>query len=146
MRRLIPRRASRLIIAAGLLCAALFGLREALRPPTRWSGQDVELRIQFQTFSDRPLMIEGVYLDAQPIALDRSNASISNYGVVRFRSRGQAAVTLSLRLRFEGDVTTNELERTLMPSLGSACGVSVTPSVTGFMMSDCYAPGDSTSD
>lgn len=146
MRRLIPRRASRLILAAAVLCAALFGLREALRPPTRWSGQDVEFRIQFETFSNRPLMIEGVYLDAQPIALDRSTASVSHHGAVRFRSRGQAMVTLGLRLRFEGDDTTNELERTLMPSLGSACVVSVMTSVTGFRMSDCYAPGDSTSD
>jgi hypothetical protein len=46
MRCLIPRRASRLILAAGLLCAALLGLREALRPPTRWSGQDAEFRLR----------------------------------------------------------------------------------------------------
>ena len=146
MRRLIPRRVSRLIVAVAVLFAGLVGLREALRPPTQWAGQDVEFRIQFQTFSDRPLMIEGVYLDAQPIALDRSTASISKYGVVRFRSKGQAAMTLSVRLRFDGENATDELVRTLMPSLGSACGVSVMPSVTGFMMSDCYAPGDSSSD
>ncbi|MBS7789024.1 hypothetical protein KTR66_03400 [Roseococcus sp. SDR] len=146
MRRLIPRRASRLLLGACLLCVGLLGLREALRPPTRWSGQDVELRIRFETFSNRPLMIEGVYLNAQPIALDRSSASVSHHGAVRFRSMGQATVALGLRLRFDGDDTTHELERTLMPSLGSACVVNVMTSVTGFEMSDCDAPGDSTSD
>jgi hypothetical protein len=142
MRRLIPRRASRLIIAAGLLCAALFGLREALRPPTRWSGQDAEFRLRLDALELQGAQAVAITLNGEEFSPEALKAKLGRNKTLRFSYRGQPFMVMALRLRFEaGD--TFEAERMIAPFLDNVCDLDVRLDGPVLTLSACRLASDS---
>ncbi|UPY37944.1 hypothetical protein [Sediminicoccus sp. KRV36] len=142
MPRLIPRRASPLILAACVLCAGLLGLREALRPPTRWSGQDAEFRLRLDVAESQGARVVAITLNGEEFSPEALKAKLGRNKTLRFSYRGQPVMLMTLRLRFEaGD--TFEAERMIMPFLDNVCDLDVRLDGRVLTLSACRLASDS---
>lgn len=142
MRRLIPRRASRLILGACLLCAGLLGLREALRPPTRWSGQDAEFRLRLDALELRGARVVAITLNGEAFSPEALKARLGRNQTLRFSYRGQTSMVMALRLRLEaGDIF--EAERMITPFLDHVCDLDVRLDERVLTLSACRLASDS---
>ena len=142
MRRLIPRRASRLIVAVGVLFAGLFGLREALRPPTRWAGQDAEFRLRLDDIELRRARVVAITLNDEEFSPEALKARLGRNATLRFSYRGQPFIVMALRLRFDaGD--SFEAERMITPFLDNVCDLDVRLRGPALALSACLLASDS---
>ncbi|WP_431304689.1 hypothetical protein [Sediminicoccus sp. BL-A-41-H5] len=137
-----PASASRLLLVAGLLCAGLLGLREALRPPTRWSGQDAEFRLRLDALELQGARVIAITLNGEEFSPEALKARLGRNKTLRFSYRGQTFMVMALRLRLEaGD--TFEAERMITPFLDHVCDLDVRLDGRVLTLSACRLASDS---
>lgn len=137
-----PRWAVRLILAAGLLGGGLFGLREAFRPPTRWTGQDAEIRLRLDAIELQEARVVAITLNDEEFSPEALKARLGRNRTLRFSYRGQPFMVMALRVRVD-DADTFEVERMITPFLDNVCDLDVRLHGPVLTLSACRLASDS---